>query len=445
MRQRIGVLAVVLLMAGGAFGRAAAGGGGAKPAPRPQKVYVAVFDFASSPPRLGQQLADSVRQMLARHEEFEVIDALTTRQAASSLPADAETAKVLVLMNETLGANVALLGTVRAQGDGVRAEVRCIDLLNARNPGEPAEWKKGFADATERARGLIGKQIVESLRGSAEWAPPEYGDEPEPAAKEFGQPLNANGSFEEGAKGWEFLDNVATFVVPGPAGRGQVLRIRTDLERAPWVDWRRRLRFGLADPARCPTVGRDTSYNSVAGMEGVDHRSQFLPASPGQRYWLVADMKGKTAGIFFPKVFVKGYMDCSAAADALPERSLVELRMAAGDFGKLPAARQKELIESDAKKHPERYRREVFRWYLSCRNEEDQWQHYAAPCPPRGGLPANVEWLQIWIYAYWPPGDYLFDNVHLYKDPRQKAPLPEERARTPSYQPPTKPTRASRD
>ena len=73
-----------------------------------------------------------------------------------------------------------------------------------------------------------------------------------------------------------------------------------------------------------------------------------------------------------------------------------------------------------------------FRWYLACRNEEDVWKHYAAPCPPRGGLPANVQWLQIQVYAYWPPGEFRFDNVSLYKDPAQKAPLPEEPMRTPN-------------
>ncbi|GAG04372.1 unnamed protein product, partial [marine sediment metagenome] len=67
------------------------------------------------------------------------------------------------------------------------------------------------------------------------------------------------------------------------------------------------------------------------------------------------------------------------------------------------------------------------------RGKDGQWDHLAAPVPPRGGLPANVEWLQLQVYCYWPPGTYKWDNVHLYKDPRQKAPLPEEGARTPNF------------
>jgi hypothetical protein len=92
----------------------------------------------------------------------------------------------------------------------------------------------------------------------------------------------------------------------------------------------------------------------------------------------------------------------------------------------------------DAKRHPERYRRECWRWYMNCgaanaRRNADGWIHMAEPFPPRGGLPENVRWLQIQIYPYWPPTDYYFDNVHLYLDPQQKAPLPEEKPRTPNF------------
>ncbi len=64
----------------------------------------------------------------------------------------------------------------------------------------------------------------------------------------------------------------------------------------------------------------------------------------------------------------------------------------------------------------------MYRWYLICRSGGDDWTHAAAPFPRRGGLPAEVQWLQVQVYAYWPPGEYLFDNVWLYTDPRQQAP-----------------------
>ena len=418
---------IVSCLAATAFLPAGAGAGADAPAPpqAPEKVFVAVVDFACKSPRLGRQLADTVRVRLRRHKEYEVIDQLTTSEAAAGLPIAADPKTVASLMTDRLAVQVALYGSVETRGEGLSAKLRLIDLTDPKKPGG---WTAEFADASERARAVLSKQIVERIRKQAEWQPPEYGDEAEP--KSFGQPLNVNGRFEEGLAGWDAPDNVATFHIPGPSGRGKVLQITTDLERAAWMEYRRKLLFGQADPKHPPKIGKDSSYASVAGMEGVHYYSDWIDATAGQRYWLLADMKGKTEGIFFPKIYVKGYLDYSADANALPERSLVERKMTAGQFAELPPARRKALLAEDVKKHPDRYRRECFRWYLSCRNPENVWKHYAAPCPPRGGLPKVVRWLRVEVYAYWPPGDYLFDDVLLYKDPAQKAPLPEEKPRS---------------
>ena len=134
-----------------------------------------------------------------------------------------------------------------------------------------------------------------------------------------------------------------------------------------------------------------------------------------------------------PKIFLKGYRDCSADADGLPEVSLVEHKLSATEFAHLDADGQKKLIAEDAKAHPERYRRECYRWYLACRSTKDGWEHFAAPVPPRGGLPRNVEWLQIQVYSYWPPGEYKYKNVFLYADPVHKGPVDEEPVRTPNF------------
>jgi TolB-like protein len=399
-----------------------------QPAAKSQKTYVVVFDFlCKDKPELGRQLADSIRQKLGAHQGCEVIDLLTTREASGPLGADADKTKITALMRDKLAVNLALYGTVSAAGGGFRADVACIDL---RKGAKEPSWSKTFSDDTERARGLIAAQVVEAVRSASEWRPPEYGDEPEP--KGFGKSLNANGDFE-GAGGWDRPDNAGTFIEAGDKERGKVLRIQTDLEREKWLEYQRQLRFGQTDPSKAPKLESDTGYYSVAGMEGVHYRGTAIPATPGQRYWLVADMKGKTTDFFFPKIFVKGYEDWSRRADGLPEASMVERKLTADAFAAMPADKRKELIEKDAKDHPERYRRECFRWYLSCRNELDQWKHYAAAFPPRGGLPAKVQWLQIEIYAYWPPGKFLFDKVFMYADPGQKAPLPEEAPRTPNF------------
>ncbi|MHC4718184.1 MAG: hypothetical protein ACYS5V_14520, partial [Planctomycetota bacterium] len=343
------------------------------------------------------------------------------------------------LLKDRFAAQVAVMGRLEKMGDGFRAEVRCVDVSAAR----PVTWTKVFSDNTERARGLIAREIIEAIRGSAEWKPPEYGDEAEP--KTFGKPLNLSGGFESRA-GWQRPDNVSMKIVPDPrAGRaGKVLRLFTDLDREAWLAYQHDLRLGKADPTRPPKIGTVANkYATIAGLEGVHFRSKWIRATPGQRYWLIADMKGKTAGIFFPKIFVKGFADFSAVADGLSDVSLNEMGISADAFAKMPVARREELVAADAKRHPDRYRREVYRWYLACRNEENVWKHYAAPFPPRGGLPKVVRWFRIDVYAYWPPGEFLFDDVRLFKDPRQRALLPEVKARTPKYRAPsTQPSKA---
>ena len=405
----------------------------AKPAPK----FVIVFDFAGG--AHGRQLADSVRVRLRKHKtEYSVIDRLTTADVTPTGGVTLKTpdAKVAALLKEQVGAHIAIFGRVEKIAGGARAEVRCVDISGK---GKPIVWTEVFSDDTERARGEIARVVVEKLRGKTSWKPPETGDEGEP--KTFGRTLNIGGDFEaRAAAGWRRPDEVSMMFVgdPRPGRKGRVLRLFTDLDREAWLKYQRDLRLGKADPKNPPRIGTvDNKYATVAGLEGVRFSSKWIEAEPGQRYWLVADMKGKTAGIFFPKIFVKGFDDFSAVAEGLSDVSLNELKLSADDFAEVPPARRKAMIAADAKKHPDRYRRQVYNWYLACRNEEGVWKHYADPFPPRGGLPKNVKFLRIDVYAYWPPGEFLFDNVHLYKDPRQETPLSEEKPRTPSYKKPS--------
>ena len=404
-------------------------------------AYVVVFDFAGDTAR-GRAIADSLRLGLRAHKEFFVVDRLSTQEVSGPTAATAETAGVVELMRRKLGANLGICGTVTVSGPKVTLEARCIDLID---PAKPAGWTKSFSDSTERYGAVISKAVIEHLRGRPEWTPPEYGDAPQPS--EFGQPLNVNGTFEAGHKGWEQPDNCASFLVRGPKGRGRILKIRTDLPNEPWVAYHRRLRLGLADPTRPPKLPRDTSYNSVGGYEGVHYCSDWIRATPGQRYWLVADIASDLPldGLG-PKIFVKGYQDYTEWAklldgglpEGLPEKSLIELKLTPKAFAELSEARQKELIAADVKRHPARYRRERWRWQVTtttkiARSAKDGWHHFAEPFPPRGGMSKDVQWLQIQIYPYWPPTTYYYDNVHIYADPAQKAPLAEAAPRTKNY------------
>ena len=412
--RRIPAVMIILVLAGAAAGEDAA------PAKAPAKTFVAVFDFAG---HLGPDVADRIRLRLRRHAEYTVIDRFTIKDFADEMPATTKVKNIVELMDEEMGAHVAVYGTVTQRGATVTAVVGCIDRTN---PEKQVQWTKTFSDSTQRARPLIARWTVEKFRGRPEWVPPQYGDEAEPA--KFGKPVNPNGDFEKGYTHWDRPDNVSTFIVDGPPGRGKILRIRTDLKRGPWLAYRKALRSGRANPSRPPKIARDTSYGSVAGLEGVHYRGAWLKATAGRRYWLVADHKGQGGA----KVFVKGFIDWSARADGLPASSLVKLGITPRQWADMPAKKRRALIAADARQNPELYRREVYRWYLNCKEGKGRWKHIAAPFPPRGGLPVNVQWLQVQIYSYWPPGEYLWDNVRLYEDPRQTAPVAEEKARTPN-------------
>jgi TolB-like protein len=388
-------------------------------------TWAVVYDFTSPDKgKSGARIADSVRLKLRRHDDFKVIDRLTTQEFSSPTPADANRATVADRTLNKLGANFAVYGTVARRGGMARVTAVLLDLRHK----QPAATVKVFSDDSERWRAVIVKQLTEAVTGRAEWQPPEYGDEPEPKADQLGKPLNRNGSFDKGHLGWDRPDGVSTFIVDGPKGRGKVLRVRTDLKRDPWLTYRKRLRKGLADPNNPPTIGRDTSYGCVGGLEGVHYRSEWIEATPGRRYWMLADCKGRGGA----KVFLKGFGAVPAPnkVDGLPESSLAELGLAPRDFAELPSKKRRELIAADVKKKPMRHVREVYRWYLNCGDSKGEWMHFAAPVPPRGGLPGNVKWLQIQVYSYWPAGEYLWDDVFLYEDPRQKGKLPEEPART---------------
>jgi len=395
------------------------------PASKPAKVAACVFDFTCpADAEYGKKLADAIRMRLARQDEFDVMDRLTTAEFAPALPADTDSKKVVEMMTKRLAIEVAVYGTVVKDGPRVRLEMACVDL----RPSAPHKtWRKDLSDNTQRPEAVISKAAVEAVTGVAEWTPPQYGDEPEPTAAELGEPVNVNGTFDQpGHAGWQAPDNAASFLESGQAGRGTILRVRTDLARQPYIDYIRAIRMGRASPANPPTIATETGYGCLGGFEGVHFKSDWIKAAPGQRYWLLADFD-RPGG----KVFVKGFKATEYALDGLPESALAAMNTSPEQFAALGEAQRKKLVTEAAKKDPKAFLRECCRWYLNCRGEDGKWNHLAAPFPPRGGLPADVQWLQIQVYTYWPAGTYRYDNVLLYKDPRQKAPLPEEKPRTP--------------
>jgi hypothetical protein len=350
---------------------------------KPRPAFIVVFDFISPELNdLGAQLSRSVYAKIKRQDRpgATMVDPLTARDATKQYKVSfaAAPARVATVLANELAANVAVVGTLRREGEVYIADVRLLDL---RARADDWLWQKQFSRGGERARGQLADDIAEAVTGVAVARPLEVGHDPEP--EQLGPAVTPNGDFEKGAAGrpahWQPINNLTTFWIDDPAGRrGKIIRIQTDVYEWQWKAWRARLAKGakLADaPKRVPTRG--PKYDTVAGTYGIHLHNVDVDCKPGMRYRVLADMKGKTTDFFFPKVFVKGYR----------------------------------LIREKEERAPQY--REVWRTYLACRNFENRWKHYSQTLRP----PAGVQKLRVIIYAYWPPGEYLFDNVRLVEEP----------------------------
>ena len=97
------------------------------PAARP-KTYLAVIDFASDQGKYGVRLADSVRLRMARHDQYDVVDHLTTAEHTAPLPTTADRKKLIDLMTNTLAVNMCIYGSVTKRGPVIRADICLLDL-----------------------------------------------------------------------------------------------------------------------------------------------------------------------------------------------------------------------------------------------------------------------------------------------------------------------------
>ncbi|MCL2700348.1 MAG: hypothetical protein FWE88_01490 [Phycisphaerae bacterium] len=394
-----------------------------------EKVPIIVLDFVCADKDRGEDFAHRIRLGLKRYvtEECEVIDKFTIREGSGPLKPDAKRADLEELLTEVFDGRVLVFGTLEHEKKGMHKEatykwnvkVRVVDL---RDKSPLDEWTESFSDTTERGAGVIASKIVEKVSGQARWIPPQHGDVPEP--KVYGDPINPNSDFAAGGKGWIPIDNVSTIMGRDPE-RGNVLRMLNGFHREDWRDYRRKLMFGQANPARPPRIRPDESMGGVAGLEGCDIISEYFKPRDGWRYWLVVEGKGHCA----TKVFVKGWVKTEFAEDGLSETALIEHKLTPLQFSKLPPAERKRLIEADKRKNPSRYVREAWRWHISAGGVGD-WTRWAGTFPPRGGLP-KLDYLHVKILTYWPPGENQFSSVSVYEDPGQTKPLEEEKARTP--------------
>jgi hypothetical protein len=378
----------------------------------PGASLVVVTDFVT-PADITDDYADALRMKLHRLDAWDTLDAISTRDVSPDPLGATTDAQTLEAIADTTDADMVIAGTLARNNGAMTLEVVVLDAATHELT------HKQFTDESPRAKAIIVKALIEDLTG----APlPTAATDPEPEP-ELTDPINTDGDFESEAPPWVGLDAVSAIIQDDEQpGRGNVLVVRTDLDRDAWIQYQRDLMTGDASTDAPPELSISAGAEALGAFEGVHVRSDWIEATPGARYWLTADMRGPVKGN--ARIFVKGFTDIDTPA-GLTEQSLIDRDMTPDDLSAMDPDERAQLLADDLAKHPERYRKEVYRWYLRCESTSDAWEHFASSFPPRGGLPDNVQFLRIDIFSAWPVGEYRFDNVHLYLAPEDSDPADE--------------------
>ena len=222
--------------------------------------------------------------------------------------------------------------------------------------------------------------------------------------------LVSNPSFEQGRywpRNWEPVDRLGTLWVKGGSQGKRCVKLDTNIQDAQWVAWNSKVIIAVRElsektpggaqslptnplpdpPERQPTA--PPYYSTVAGLHGIHYRSDYIRLKPRAIYRFSVDSRCDdvvTGGSVARKVFVKGFFD-----------------------QRMKSETGKEVV----------LKRNAYRARIDLGQPGDKWKRYAFVFHParskslRKGKPIQPEWLQVQLYAYWPPGSAYFDNVRL--------------------------------
>lgn len=215
--------------------------------------------------------------------------------------------------------------------------------------------------------------------------------------------LLGNGSFELGRywpSGWQATDGLSTFWVEGGTDGKRCMKVFTNVLDDQWSAHEKKVRAAVdavrasgRDPQKLPRSPlpptpprrptRPPYYDTVGGLHGVHYRSEYVRCKPGAIYRFSVDARNDGRGE--PRVFIKGFFD-----------------------QKMKTGKGVEVVRRNAYRAP---------MILDPCGEE--WCRYVRLFHPSrsqstlGKKPLATEFLQVQLYAYWPVGDYYFDNVRL--------------------------------
>jgi len=296
--------------------------------------------------------------------EFTMIDPMsrddTVASAGFKPKYDTPIDQMASLIKDAFAADIGVWGKVERQGQRYIINAKCLDV---RKSATELKFDKRYEASGPRTVRMEVERIVDALGAKKKIKETFRFKEEEDGIEDpsLDRPnLVPNPSFEKGRGDhpthWWRVNGLTTFWIDRKDGQGKCIRMDTDVLEAevlPWLDkWRKGAPASQAPTKTIPTKAQQ--YATIGGTHGVHYKSEGIPIKQGVKYRVSFDMKGKWAGMFFPKVWVKGFASFSDK----------------GGFG-----------DQD---------REVFRMYKACRTKTAgrEWEHFTRPFNP-------TQWLAV--------------------------------------------------
>ncbi len=208
---------------------------------------------------------------------------------------------------------------------------------------------------------------------------------PTPEIKPKGPNLVQNAGFDEldkdnFAKFWQRQDDVTSMIEEEKDAWGDtknmVLHLKSDVLKDEYFKRLEQMSEDPIPPAFKPTkVTEKMKYKAIGASYGVSFYSDPIKIKKGITYLLEIDEKGSMQGVLFhSKIFVKGY-----------KRMIYKGKM-------------RDQV--------------LYKIYMPCRNASGTWEHFSQVFSPTYRTP-DVDFIKVMIFAYWPIGDYYYDNVSI--------------------------------
>ena len=191
--------------------------------------------------------------------------------------------------------------------------------------------------------------------------------------------------------GWQQLDGLTAFYteVKRNGKKAKVLKIDTDVLETEFHARTKKLQAGTKEAAPLKTpVPQNKQYSTIGATYGISvWTDKPIKVKKDNWYFFSAEFLGRSSGMFFPKIFIKGY--------------------GKGEYKKLDNNLKWVKAENMAGE-----KAVLYHTYLAMRNDENsgKWKKFSMVINPTMRNKA-VEDIGIQIYTYWPRGTFYYDNI----------------------------------